>query len=242
MSMTYYTFVHRLASKMEVLQADYEFSVIIPNIIDYAEQRIYRELDLLATRVTDTSASFAVNTRTFSLPTATGTYLVVEELSAITPSTLSSSQVAGSGIRTPLQQVTKQFIDSVYPSATSGSSIPRFFAMLSNTDVLVGPSPDKAYPIEVIGTQRPTPLSASNSSTYLCSYLPDLFFAASMVAATNQARQASGRQQAGQDTTQWEKEYQQLLMSAMAEENRKKSQSQAWTTQQPNPIATPPRV
>lgn len=238
MSMNYFTYVQRVASKMDVLQADYEYSVAIPNAIDYAEQRIYRELDLLATRVTDTSASFSVNTRTFTLPTSIGAFLVVEELNAITPSTATST----SGTRVPLRFTSKQFIDSVYPSATTSSSVPRFAAMLSNTTVLVGPSPDKAYPVEVIGTQRPAPLSSTNSSTYLTAYLPDVFFAASMVFLSNQARQIPGRETASTDSQAWEKEYQQLMASAATEEFRKAYTSQGWTSANPNPVATPPRV
>lgn len=238
MSMDYYTFVQRMATKMDVLLADYEFTTNVPAAIDYAEQRIYRELDLLATRFTSISASFITDVRTLTLPSSQVTFLVVEEMSAIYPSTATST----SGTRYPMRYTSKQFIDAVYPNATTASSIPKFFAMLDNTSVLVGPPPDAAYAVEIIGTYRPTALSSANTTTYLSENLPDLFLAATMVYVTNQARQSPGREKSGEDSAFWESEYQRLFASANAEELRKGYASQGWTNAQPNTIATPPRV
>ena len=150
---------------------------MLPGAIDYAEGRLYRELDLLITRVTDTSGSFSIQNRNFALPTSIGTFLVVEELSAITPSGVS----ANTGTRNPLVPTSKQFIDAVYPSAVTANGVPEFYARVSDTQIIVGPAPDMSYVAEVIGTQRPLPLTAANSSTFLTQILPELFIVASMV-------------------------------------------------------------
>src|SRR3974390_172613 len=69
----------------------------LPQIIDYGEQRAYRELDLLTTRV-DQSGTLSSGPRNFNLPTTAGTYMPLEGLSLITP----SSATAATGNKTPL--------------------------------------------------------------------------------------------------------------------------------------------
>lgn len=227
--MDYYSYVERLAANGRLMQADVNLSTLVPAAIDYAEQRMYRELDLLATRVTS-SGSLTANNRGFTLPTTSGTYLVVESVNAISPAGIGSSI----GTRNPLTMVAREFIDAVYPiNNTATSGVPAFCAMASNTAMIVGPPPDGAYVLEVIGTQRPTALSSANTSTILTSMLPDAFLAASMVYV------GKGQQDGG---AAWEEEYQKLIASATVEELRKKYQSQGWTDKAPSPLATPPRA
>ena len=45
-----------------------------------------------------------------------------------------------------------------------------------------------------------------------------------------------------QMSVSWEQQYQTLFKSASVEQARAKFESEAWTSQQPSPIATPPRV
>ena len=217
-------------------RSDLSFVTAIPNIIQMAEQRIYRELDLLATRVTDSTASFSSGTRNFTLPTTNGVFLVPEQINVITPT---SSYTATNGTRVPLVNTSRDFIDITYPSNASGTSVPEFFAMSDNATIIVGPPPDKAYRVEVIGTQRPAALSSANSSTFLTQVLPDLFIAASMIVLANYA---DPMQPGKIDQQYWEEQYNKLSQSANVEELRKRYFSNAWTSQQPSPIATPPRV
>ena len=51
MSLTYTTYVAQIANIMTVTPETYQFQTMLPGCIDYAEQRIYRELDLLQTVV-----------------------------------------------------------------------------------------------------------------------------------------------------------------------------------------------
>lgn len=241
MSLNYTTYVAQIANLIPITSSDSNFTIMLPGAIDYAEQRIYRELDLLNTRITDTSASFTIQSRTFTLPTTQGTFLVIDEISAITP----AGTTAAAGTRSPLAPVSKQFIDAVYPSATAGTSttqVPAYFAPLNGTQVLVGPPADSAYVAEVIGTQRPLPLSTTNSSTILTQMLPDVFVAASMVFVSGWMRDFGGQADNPAQAQSWENQYKQLFASANVEELRKKFQSNAWTAEQPSPVATPPRV
>src|SRR3954470_5557873 len=173
MPLNYTTYKDQLANLMVQDQTDANFVTFLPGAIDYAENRIYRELDLQVTRVVDT-ATVSSASRNLDYPTGLGTYLVVEQINVITPSTALSSY----GTRNPLTPVTKEYLDFAWPSARANQGVPLFFAVLDNNTVILGPAPDAPYQAEFVGTQRPTPLSASNSSSFLTQNLPDVFMAA----------------------------------------------------------------
>ena len=236
MSLTYNTWQQQLANLMVVSSGsyttDYAFQTFSQSCIDYAEQRMYRELDLLATRVVDTTATYTVNSRSFTLPTTTGSFLVVENINSITP-----FGAVSSGNRIPLQAVSRAFIDTVYPSNFTGTGVPQYFFPITNTTLSVAPVPDQAYTVEVIGTQRPTPLSSSNQTTILTMMLPDLFMAASMVFASGFMRDFGAQTDDPQMGASWESQYGKLLNSAGVEELRKKYSSQGWQPMIPNPLA-----
>lgn len=237
MSLDYTSYVAQLSNLMVIPSSDPNFQTFLPGCISYAENRCYRELDLLATSVTDVGQLSSGN-RSFSLPTNIGTYLVVEDFNVLTPVTALSSN----GQRNPLVFTTPAGVDFLYPGAAVTTGVPQYVAMVNSSSVIVGPAPDKAYTVEVRGTQRPTPLSASNSSTILTSMLPDLFIAASMVFGSGYMRDFGSQADNPQMGASWEAQYKQLFQSADVEEFRKVYQSQAWTSQTPSPIATPPRV
>ena len=210
----------------------------LPGAIDYANLRIQREMDLLATSTINSTATFTVNSKILTLPVPPqGEFVVVTEIAAISPSTATTD----TGTRNVLQFVSKQFIDMVYPNTTQNSTIPQYAYMLSDTQAWVGPAPDLAYPVEVTGTIRMAPPSVSNSSTYLLTYFPDLFLSASMIFASGYQRDFGSQSDNPAQSGSWEAMYQGQLKSAMEEEARKKSESQGWTTETSN-NATPARV
>lgn len=237
MSYNYTGYVNQLTNLMVVASSDANFQTFLPGCIDYAEQRLYRELDLVGTSVVDSGAC-VVNNRLFNLPTNFGNFLVVDDMNVITPVTAGTSN----GTRNPLYPVTTNFINACYPNNTSGTGVPRFMAILNSSQMMIGPVPDQAYTVEVLGTQRPTPLSSSNTTTILTTMLPDLFMAASMVFATGYQRDFGSQSDDPQRAVSWQAQYDKLFASANVEELRKQYQSQAWTAQQPNPVATPPRA
>jgi hypothetical protein len=217
MPYSYTTFVPALASVLEVDPADADFVAQLPQIIDDAEQRIYRELDLLVSIITVTSALTA-NSRFFTLPVTSGGgtvhFLVVDAVNVFD----------AASTRHPLTPATREGIDFLWPSETAASaaSIPGLFARISDTQLLVGSAPGAAWACEVIGTIRPAPLSASNPNTYLSNYLSDLFFAGCMVSATGGLLKNYGAQSdSAPQGLSWEGQFQQRLASARKEELRK---------------------
>lgn len=236
MPLTYDTFVTSLANMLVIPPTDPNYVAVLPNVIDDAEQRIYRELDLLTTIVRDTSGSLTPNNRNFTFPQ----HIVVSE--GINIFTVELGQTK----RHQLIPATRDFLDATYPDDIFAGDVgtvtlPKYYAMITDQTIIVGPSPAQTYQVEVIGTIRPTPLSVANQTTYLTLYLPDLFLTEALIfgygylkdfgAATDDPRSAAG----------WDKHYQELWQSANVEENRKKYASQGWTSKQPTPIATPPR-
>ena len=224
MTLTYTTYVDQLANMMVIPTADTNFQTFLPGCIDYAEQRIYRDLDVLNSRVVSTAGSLQANTRTFSLPTDQGAFITVETMSAF----------LSSGPRQQMVCTTKDFINAVYPSETVATGSPLYFAPISNTLYMVGPAPDIIYPLEVIGTIRPAALSSANSSTFLTQYCPDLFMAGSMIFAMGYQRDWGSMSDDPKAAVSWEQQYGTLLVSAREEQLRARFEGAAWTPMAPS--------
>jgi len=237
MALDYNTYVSQIANLTVISSNDVNFQTMLPGMIDYAEQRIYREGDFLATYVSAaTNLSSASGAITY--PTATGTFLVIDQIYVSTST--STSAVSGTPFH-PLTVVSLPYIITVYGTSNS-YGFPKFFSPLNAIAAQISPAPDQAYLAVVYGTQRPTPLSSANSSTYLTQSLPDLFIAASMIFASGYMRNFGSQADDAAMAVSWSKQYDILFASAGMEEQRKKYGSQGWQSQIPNPIATPPRV
>lgn len=238
MSYNYNQWVTNLGNLLVIPTGDPNFQTMLPNAIDYAEQRLYRDLDILNTIVRDQGGALTANSRNFTLPQTYGRFVVLESLNVF-----NTVGVTSSG-RQPLTPVTREYLDSVWPNETAPStpSVPDRYAMITDQQIIVGPAPDAAYTMEAIGTIRPTPLSASNPTTYLTLYLPDLFFTATLIFGYAYMKDFGAMTDDPNSAATWEAQYKLELASANVEEQRKRYASMAWTPKQPTPIATPARV
>lgn len=220
--MNYSEYVQRLIVMAASNATDAVFLSMIPAIIDSAEQRCYRDLDLLTTVTANSSKTATSGARSFTLPT-TNHYVTVQDINVITPDTETNPDL---GTRNALVPVSKEYLDAVYNSAAN-SGLPEYFAMLTDQIILFGPFPDKAYTIEVVGTIRPAPISPTNPETFLSLWLPDLFLAASMIFVTGMQRDFGAQSDDPAAAKSWDNEYSKLLASALTEEIRKKFTSGA---------------
>lgn len=229
----YTTYVSQLKQMIAMSVDDVEFPNIIPAIINYAEMRIYRELDLISTIVRDTSVSLTAANPNVEFPQ---TFVVVQGVNLLTP----AGGAPATSARVPLTPASKEVLYALWgdPSVTAAPSL---YAMVDQWNAILGPSPDNSYTLEVYGTQRPAPLSSSNTTTFLTTYLYDLFLSASMVFAAGYQRNFGAQSSDPQMSSSWEAQYGKLLASANIEELRKKSWSDSWTSFSPSPIAQPPR-
>lgn len=235
MSLTYAQYVTTVAGLAVVDPANADFLAILPNAIDYTELRIQRDLDFLATVSSNTAVGLTANQRTLTF--TQGLFVTLQDVNVLTPVGTSNPNAA---TRNPCLPVTKEFLDYTWPSS-AGASVPVWFAMLNQNTLYFGPWPDQAYTAELVGTVRFTPLSSSNMTNFLSLYLPDLYVQASMIYISQFQRQFGAAANDPQMPGSYEMQYQTLLKSADVEENRKKFESVAWTSQSPSPVATPSR-
>lgn len=233
--LTYSTYVTQIAQMAVLDPADANLTAILPSMIDYAELRMYRDLDFLFTSTSNPSFALTVGSRQLSIPA--GTLVVSEQINVITPAGQTNPEVA---VRNPLLPTTKEFLDAVYGDS-SKTGLPLYFVPFNDNLFLVGPFPDAAYQVEIIGTYRPAPLSASNPTTFISQYLPDVFIMASMIYVSAFQRNFGAQADDPQMAQSYERQYELLLKGAQTEEARKKFESTGWSSMSPSPEATPTR-
>lgn len=243
MALTYTTLGTALSTITAIPTTDPNFIAIFPNAVTYAENRICRELDLVAANVRDGSASCTAGSPNFNLPTVVGTFLVVDGMNVITP----ANTAPDGGTRIPLIPVSRDFLNLVWPSST-GSTVPQYFAYITQdtyssgaaaqNQVIFGPWPDATYRIEVIGKIQPAGLTAINPTTWISTNLPDLLLMAScifMVGAYMKNFGAASDNPAS--AVSYESQYQTLKASADTWQARARFSGASWTSKQLEPTA-----
>lgn len=236
--LTYATYVTQIATLAVVPESDTAFVTILPQMITYAENRMYRDLDFLSTVTTNNTYTTTPGTPFASFTLAD--FITLQQINVITPA---GETVPNSGTRNPLLPATKEFLNLVYPSSSS-AALPEYFAMFTqDTDnvVLFGPWPDDTYTLELVGTYRPASLSSVNTTTFISTYLPDLLIMASMIYVSGYQRNFGRANDDPQMAVTYESQYKALLQGATVEEARKKFQSSAWTSMSPATVASPTR-
>lgn len=245
MALNYSTYVTELSTLTAIQPTDVNFQAILPAAIDYAEQRIYRELSMLVEDVADGSASTAALTRGFTIPTTIGTFQIISDINIITP----AATAPDSGTRNPCTPVSRAVLDRTWGS-TTGAGVPSEYCYASQAsliglsgqpNILFGPWPDAIYRVEVWGKIIPTPLSATNTTTFLSLYLPDLFLMASQIYLDNYMHLFGAMSDDPKSAVTHEAQYQLLMKSASDWEARKRFASGSWTSAAVEPSAAPQR-
>lgn len=197
----------------------HDYPVSIPAIIEYAEQRMYRELDLLGTFETVAGTPLVSGTRTTAVPSG---MIVVQGLNVLV-----------AGRRYPLARISVDALNWMWPDPTA-TDLPRLFAMPDNVSVLLAPTPGAIYSTEFLGTFRPTALSSTTTTTLLTLYVPDAFVLCSMVFLSSYGDPSQA--------VVWEAQYQASKNSTDMEAARQKAQGSQWQPYSPTKEATPPRM
>ena len=234
--LTYATFKEQLAQLAVVPETDPNFLAILPSAISYAELRIYRDVDLLSTVVPNTSFS-TVNAQS-TVTINPGTFVTLQNINVITPAGTSGPD---QGTRNPLLPASKEFLQYCWPSATN-KGLPKYFAMIQDNVFALGPWPDAAYTLEILGTIRPETLSATNTTTFISQYMPDIFLMAAMIYISGYQRNFGRQSDDPQMAQSYEAQYGALLKGIVVEEYRKKFAASAWTSISSSPVATPVRT
>lgn len=222
-----------------VMTGNAQFNQALATAISYAENRIQRDMDLLAL---ETSRGYVL---------ASGNNLL-----AIPPTdfvTVRTIEVNGA----PLLPVSKEFIQNTYPS---GSTLgpPQYFAMYGGgasdggnaaSNILFGPPPDQPYAATFTGTIRAPSLYysavnpvAATATTYISSVLPDLLVMCAMVSISAYQRNFSGMSANDANMpVSYETQYQELMNAARTENLRARFAASAWSSTATSQAATPSR-
>lgn len=246
--MTYDETVQALQTLCEVPlnNSDSNFALILPRAFQYADNRIYRELDFLATTVASAGTAFTAGNGRLDVPTQ---FINVQYMNVVTPGVTSGD----AGTRSPMERVSPEFMDLTWPTAssTSGSpSTPSKFAMYGLTSgysstgaftIRVSPAPSTAYVAEFIGPVRPDVLSKANPNTILTTRYPDLYIAACMVFLSGYQRDFGAASDDPSKAVSWESTYTSLREGIVVESERQKSQAPGWGTHTPSVLANQPR-
>lgn len=226
--------------------SDAAINNILPQMIAYAEGRIYREpeFDFMATYTTDVTQTTTANSRLVPIP---ATFLIVDSVNIITPA---GATIATSGAkRTSLKRTTLDFLDFVQDQSIgpAAQGLPAYYAIYemdqaTPSAMRLAPTPNAAYQMEFLGTFTPPALSATNTDTFLTTYLPDLFFAASMIFLAGYQRNFGAQSDDPRMAASWEQEYAALKQGAAVTEARKHSRGPSYSPDPPMPLVAPPQL
>jgi len=220
----------------------------VPSILNYAELRIQRDLDLLASQ---TSNQYTLTSGTNILNVPIDDFLTVQTLRWVQSN---GTTVVNSGTCIP---VTKEYLQNVYGGIGAGSGPPQYYAMVGDNfgdgadtynNIMFGPYANFPYTIEITGTIRIPSLYqyaqngvADTNYTYISAYYPDMLVMASLIYIAAFQRNFSATSDSQDMGQSYEKQYQALRLGAVAEENRKKIQGSGWSAYSTPVSATPTR-
>jgi len=226
------SYVTQISTMAVVEPTNDAFLAILPQMITYAENRIYRDLDLL---ITQTTNSYSITGNNIDVPAA--------NLITVQNVVLADS----SGNTYPLLPITRDFANNVYGNI-SYTAQPQYFFItggaaneVTDYNIYIYPYPNATYTATITGTFRPASLSATNPTTFISLYLPDLLIMASMIYISAYHRNFGRANDDPQMAVTYESQYKTLLQGAMMEEYRKKFQASAWSSHGTSPVATPTR-
>lgn len=234
MSLTYNQYLTELALLSQFEATDPNFLSNLPTCIDYATDRITRELDLLNTVTANSTLTLTVGSRIVSLSSLNPVFNVLRQINVLTPVGTTDPDL---GLRNPLTISTTAFLNQVYGQNT-GAAVPEYFAMVTDQKIMVGPYPDQAYNLEIIGTLRPTPISATNQTNWISTYLPDLFLMCSMIQMSGFKLNFGSQADDPKSAMSYETQYVTLRDSAATEDAMRKYAATGWNSQLPNQFNT----
>jgi hypothetical protein len=247
MSYTYTTFQKALALWMAIPNINVNspnFVAALPSIIDYAEQRCYRELDLIsATATQDFLAPAGSNQLSFdvsgALAPSSDQILIPETIGVFLP--IGALPTDPGAWLHPLSPVSIEFLDATL-SGVVGT--PDYFSPLTDKDMRLGPGVSVDSYFHIIGVYRPAPLYSAppndgTQTTFLTSVLPDLFLACAMISAAGYQKNFGAQADDPRMAQSWEQQYLGLLKSAGGEELRKKFHGWQALSSEVSPPQTP---
>jgi len=141
----------------------------IPEIINFGERRCARELKVLGYVV---AATFVLQANLAVYPKPDRWRETVSMNVSNTPT--------GTAVRQPMFPRSYEYIRLYWPDDTQ-VSLPKFYADYNYQNWIFAPTPDAAYPAEVLYYEQPALLGPTNQQNWLTQYAPRLLLYACMI-------------------------------------------------------------
>jgi hypothetical protein len=219
----------------------------LPSMLNYAELRIGRDLNLTSSMTSNTYA-LTPGAQVFSVP-------VNDFLNIQTAEIIQTSNGATVNAAT-LLPVSKEFIQNCYGGLSSAGT-PQYFAMIGSNfgteqdttmNILFGPPPNFGYTLRLTGIQRQPSLFqnavsgiADTEFTQISQWYPDMLVIAAMIYVSAFQRNWSAIADDSPMAQSYEKQYQALRLGAIPEADRQRQQGSGWSAYGTPTSATPTR-
>lgn len=152
----------------------------LPELINMAERRIATELKVMG----------FVIPATFSMQTGLAVYPKPDRWRQTVSMNVGTSAI-GTAVRQQMFARDYEYIRSYWPdeSATSTSvygtaAPPKFYGDYNYQNIIVAPTPDAAYPAEIVYYEQPPLLDQTNQTNWITEYQPNLLLYAALLEAT----------------------------------------------------------
>ena len=155
-------------------------TVIINDFIEHAELRIFRDVDLDVFRKYQT-ASLTSGDPFVGMPGATpSSFSFIRSVNIFSP----SGSLGGltDNERRYLEKKDTTFMSEYAPNRTS-TGIPKYYANWDNDTIILAPTPNAAYTMELAYNAQETGLSSSNTTTWVSTNAPQLLLYACLIEA-----------------------------------------------------------
>ena len=189
--------------------------VIINDIIEHAEHRIFRSIEL-DNQKEYVNGNTAANNRFVLLPgqTTSATTPTISDITTIRYVTLYTD--SGTKERHELVRVDVDFLNEYYPTPETGSAAkPRYYSTWDMGTIAIAPTPNAVYKFEIGIIKKPTGLSSGNTSTWLSVNAPRVLLYACLCEAFKFLK-------APQDLQVYEQSFSQALQELAQEQLGKK--------------------
>ena len=155
-------------------------TAIVNDFIEHAESKIFRQIDFDVFRKYRT-ATLTSGDAFIAMPGNTpDSFAFIRSVNIFSP----SGSLGGltDNERVFLEKRDQSFINEYSPNRTS-TGIPKYYANWDNDTIILAPTPNAAYTIELAYNALPTGLSSSNTTTWVSTNTPQLLLYACLVEA-----------------------------------------------------------
>jgi|TARA_E500000318_G_scaffold6590_1_gene6272 hypothetical protein len=147
-------------------------TTILNDIIEHAESRIFRNVDLDIFKKYKT-ANLTIGDPFVAMPGATPQLFAFVRYIQIFDT---------DNVRITLEKKDTSFINEFVPNRTT-TGTPKYYANWDNDTLLLAPSPDATYTVELAYNAQTTGLSSSNTTTWVSNNAPEMLLYACLVEA-----------------------------------------------------------